>query len=74
MHLLLTDLILPGMTGRELATRLKKVRPEIKVLYTSGYTDDAILRHGVLENASHFLGKPYSVAELRRKVRAMLDL
>ncbi len=74
VHLLLTDLILPGMTGRELATRLKKVRPEIKVLYTSGYTDDAILRHGVLENASHFLGKPYSVAELRRKVRAMLDL
>ena len=74
VHLLLTDLILPGMTGRELAIRLKEVRPEIKVLYTSGYTDDAILRHGVLENASHFLGKPYSVAELKGKVREVLDL
>jgi PAS domain S-box-containing protein len=73
VDLLLTDVVLPGMSGRDLATRVAEVRPESKVLYTSGYTDDAILRHGVLDNATHFVGKPYSRAELTRKVREVLD-
>ena len=73
VHLVLTDVVMPGMSGRELATRIAAVRPEIKVLYTSGYTDDAILRHGVLDQGTHFIGKPYTAAELTRKVRAVLD-
>ncbi len=73
VHLLLTDVVLPGMSGRDLATRLAAVHPETKVLFTSGYTDDAILRHGVLDNATHFVGKPYTRTELTRKVREVLD-
>jgi two-component system, cell cycle sensor histidine kinase and response regulator CckA len=49
------------------------IRPEIRVLYTSGYTDDVILRRGVLDKGTHFLGKPYAVAALTRKVRDVLD-
>jgi len=73
VDLLLTDVVMPGMGGRELAGRLADIRPEIKVLYTSGYTDDTILRHGVLERTAHFISKPYKQTELTRKVRAVLD-
>ena len=73
VHLLLTDVVLPGMSGRDLATRIAEVSLETKVLYTSGYTDDAILRHGVLESATHFVGKPYTRTELTGKVREVLD-
>jgi CheY-like chemotaxis protein len=73
VHLLLTDVVMPGMTGRDLATRLENVRPRMKVLYTSGYTDDAILRHGVSDDADFFLEKPYTRAALTRKVRDVLD-
>ena len=73
VDLLLTDVVMPGMGGRELAGWLADIRPEIKVLYTSGYTDDAILRHGVLERTAHFISKPYKRADLTRKVRAVLD-
>ncbi|HLK56107.1 MAG TPA: response regulator [Chthonomonadaceae bacterium] len=73
VHLLLTDVIMPGMSGRDLALRLMDLQPQIKILYTSGYTDDAILQHGVLDETVSFLHKPYTVAELRRKVREMLD-
>jgi CheY-like chemotaxis protein len=73
VHLLLTDVVLPSMSGRELADRLEPTRPGMKVLYTSGYTDDAILRHGVLDAATNFIGKPYTRAELTRKVRDVLD-
>ena len=60
------------MSGQEPAERLQKTRPEMKVLYSSGYTDDAILRHGVLD-VSHFISKPYTIVELTRKVREVLD-
>ena len=69
VHLLLTDVVMPGMNGRDLATRVAAMRPEIKVLFASGYTDDAIFRHGVLDDGSRFISKPYAPAELRRKMR-----
>jgi len=73
VHLMLTDVVMPGMSGRDLAARLADIRPQMKVLYTSGYTDDAVLRHGVLNEAVHFIHKPYATAELRRKVREVLE-
>ena len=71
--LLLTDVVMPGVNGRELAARVLKTRPDVKVLYTSGYTDDAILRRGVLADPRRFIPKPYTPRQLRRKVRDVLD-
>ncbi len=71
--LLVTDVVMPRMSGRELADRLKSMKSELKVLYMSGYTDDAIDRHGVLEAGTHFLPKPFTGTELTRKVRQVLD-
>ena len=73
IHLLLTDVVMPQMGGKELADQLKIFRPDIKVLYTSGYTDDAIVHHGVLEPGTHFLQKPFSLKTLSHKVREVLD-
>lgn len=72
VDLLLTDVVMPGMNGRELAARLSATRPDTRVLFMSGYTDDAILRHGVLDDASQFIGKPYTPRELKERVRAVL--
>jgi PAS domain S-box-containing protein len=72
IHLLLTDVVMPNMSGRELANRLERMRPGIKVLFMSGYTDDIILRHGMLEEGVLFIGKPFSPAELAGKIRAVL--
>lgn len=73
IHLMVTDVIMPGMSGRELAGRLATLRPEMKVLYVSGFTDDVIVHHGVVESSAAFLQKPFQPAELTRKVRALLD-
>jgi two-component system cell cycle sensor histidine kinase/response regulator CckA len=73
IHLLLTDVVMPQMGGKELADQLKIFRPDVKVLYTSGYTDDAIVHHGVLEPGIHFLQKPFSLKTLSHKVREVLD-
>jgi signal transduction histidine kinase len=73
IHLVITDVIMPQMGGKVMAEWLKTTYPDIKVLFTSGYTDDAIARHGVLEPGVAFLPKPYTTATLARKVRAMLD-
>ena len=72
IHLLLTDVIMPGMSGRELADRLTRLHPEIKTLYMSGYTDDAIVHHGVLDADTSFIQKPFASAALARKVREVL--
>jgi len=64
---------MPGMSGRELAERLGSKRPELKVVYMSGYTDDAIVRHGLLEQATAFIQKPFTPSSLARKVREVLD-
>jgi two-component system, cell cycle sensor histidine kinase and response regulator CckA len=73
IHLLLTDVILPGMNGRELAERLLRIHPEIKVPYTSGYTDDVVAHHGVIDEGLSFIGKPYTPHALARKLRDVLD-
>jgi CheY-like chemotaxis protein len=73
IHLLLTDVVLPQMGGKELADQLKESRPDLKVLYMSGYTDYAIAHHGILNSDTHFLQKPFSLKTLSQKVREALD-
>jgi PAS domain S-box-containing protein len=73
LDLLLTDLVMPQMNGRQLARALKRMRPELKVLYFSGYPDDAILRHGFVEEGLDFFPKPFTSNALAHKVREVLD-
>jgi len=73
VDLLVTDVVMPGMSGREVAQAVTSMRPETQVLYTSGYTDSAIDQHGVLEEGLAFLQKPFSPNDLARKVRGLLD-
>ena len=69
MHLLLTDVVTPGMNGRQLAGRLQPLKPEMKILFMSGYMDNAIVQHGVLEAGMAFIQKPFTPKDLASKVR-----
>jgi PAS domain S-box-containing protein len=73
VNLLLTDLVLPDINGRELAIRMATAHPGLRVLITSGYADDTILQHGLIDPTVHFIAKPYTVAALGEMVRMVLD-
>ncbi len=72
IHLLITDVVMPGMGGRELADLIKSRRPQIQTVYMSGYTDDVVVRHGVTVDCDTFLQKPFTATDLVAKVRAAL--
>jgi len=73
IQLLITDVIMPEMGGPEAAERLVKVRPGMKVLFMSGYTDSAVVHQGVLNEGANFIQKPFSPDDLARKIRAVID-
>ena len=73
IHLLLADVVMPRLSGPEVAARLVVERPDMRVLFMSGYTDSAIVEHGALAPGTHFIGKPFNVSDLLAKVRSTLD-
>jgi PAS domain S-box-containing protein len=73
IQLLITDVVMPGMNGRQLAEKALTLNPKLKVLYTSGYTDDTVLQHGVINAGMEFMQKPYSPESLAKKARKILD-
>ena len=73
IDLLMTDVVMPGMSGRELAERLATLLPHLKVLFTSGYTNDAIIKHGISETKQNFIQKPFTFEDLSKKVREIID-
>ena len=73
IDLMLTDVIMPQMSGQELSERLLAMYPTLKVLYMSGYTDNAIAHHGILDDGVMFLQKPFSANKIALKVREVLD-
>lgn len=73
IHLLLTDVVMPKISGPELAKRIQRLRPDLRILYMSGFMDHAIVRHGILDAGTNYIGKPFSGNDLRRKVRYVLS-
>jgi two-component system sensor histidine kinase EvgS len=73
INLLMTDVVMPGMNGRQIATRLSQAHPEMKILYTSGYTENIIAHHGVIDEGLHFIGKPYTPQSLAQKLREVIE-
>jgi CheY-like chemotaxis protein len=73
LHLLLTDVVMPDFSGVELARRIREIKPDIRTLFISGYTNDTVENHGVLREGAYFLQKPFTPVELARKVRTVLS-
>lgn len=73
LDLLVTDVVMPEMNGRQLAEEIRRLRPGIRVLFSSGYAADVLQQHGMAQEAVEFLAKPYSVAELAHRVRQALE-
>lgn len=73
IRLLITDVVMPGMNGKELARKMLALHPDLNCIYVSGYTANVIAHRGVLDEGVHFIQKPFSVADLAAKVRAVLD-
>ncbi len=73
IHLLLTGVVMPDMNGKQLAQRIRAIKPDARVLYMSGYTADVIAQRGVLAQNTEFIGKPFTRKHLARKVRKVLD-
>jgi two-component system, cell cycle sensor histidine kinase and response regulator CckA len=73
IHLVLTDVVMPGMNGREMAETLSFIQPQAKIIYMSGYTNDAVIRQGLVNKTTAFLQKPFTPKDLALKVREMLD-
>ena len=73
IHLVLTDVVMPDVDGRGLAEQFKQIRPDTRVLFMSGYTDDAVVRHGILQEGIAYLQKPFTPQALAAKVRAVLE-
>jgi CheY-like chemotaxis protein len=73
VDLLLTDVVMPGMGGRDLAQELRRNRPDLPVIYLSGYTDDAVIQRGVSEESDVLIQKPFTAQVLARKIRRLLD-
>jgi len=73
IHMILTDVVMPGMSGRQLADQLLSFHPKAKVLYMSGYTNNEIIHHGVLEGGINYIQKPFTIDRLARQVREVLE-
>jgi len=73
IHLILTDVVMPKMSGAQFIERIKQVREDFKVLYMTGYAENAITHHGLLEKGVHLIQKPFTIEKLARKVREVLD-
>ena len=73
IHMVLTDVVMPGMSGPQLTDQLIHLHPKMKVLYMSGYTDNAIFHHGVLEEGVNYIQKPFTIDGLMKKMKEVLD-